>query len=133
MPRLRLLPRSGLEPAQKLAPIGLPTNRPAPGDRRIALALCDAQAAGRAPLVHASGPARVQEYSNTIEEILVLARRRGWNHVFKTLKSKGLLEEQTLGHVVARWTPRDRRAEALTVGPRAGFRIVPSRAPSRTG
>jgi hypothetical protein len=100
-------------------------------DRRIALALCEAQAAGRSPLARAS--ARVEERSQALGEILELARRHSWNQVFKTLKSRGLLEEQTLGQVVARWTPRDRGVEAVTDAPRAGLRIAPSPAPSRIG
>ena len=93
------------------------------------MALCDAQA-GRGPVAHPPDSARA-EVSNALEEILVMARRWGWSKVFKTLKSRGLLEEQTLGHVVARWTPRIRGAEAPTVPPRAGLRAAPSHVPSR--
>jgi len=100
-------------------------------DRRIALALCEAQAAGRSPRGRASQ--RAEEQSQTLEEILEMAQQHGWNHVFKTLKSQGLLEEQTLGHVVARWAPRERGAEALTDTPRAGLRIAPSPDPNRIG
>ena len=100
-------------------------------DRRIALALCDAQAAGRSPRGRASD--RAEEQSQVLEEILDMAQRYGWNYVFKTLKSQGLLEEQTLGHVVARWAPRERGAEGFTDAPRAGLRIAPSPDPSRIG
>jgi hypothetical protein len=127
LPRWRFESRSNPE-TSSVAPVGLPVGGVGP-DRRIAMALRDAQAAGRSPLARASG--RVQEQSQTLEEILELARRHGWNHVFKMLKSQGLLEEQTLGQVVARWTPRDRGVEALTDAPRARLRIAPSPAPSR--
>ena len=113
-----------------MALVGLPMSGIGP-DRRIALALCEAQATGCSPLARTSG--RVEKQAQTLEEILELARRHGWNHVFKTLKSQGLLEEQTLGQVVARWTPRDRSAEALMDAPRAELRIAPSPAPSRIG
>ncbi|HEX9749089.1 MAG TPA: hypothetical protein VGB86_11855 [Methylomirabilota bacterium] len=33
-------------------------------------------------------------------------RSSGWTQVFKQLKTEGLITEQTLGHVVARWTNR---------------------------
>lgn len=122
LPRLRYELRSGME-TSSTAPIGLP-------DRRIALALCEAQAAGRFLLARRSGG--TVEQAQTVDEILEVARQRGWNHVFKTLKAHGLLEEQTLGHVVARWAPRERGAEPLTSGPRAALRIAPSLAPSRS-
>jgi hypothetical protein len=128
LPRRRLESRLGPE-TSPVTGLGLPMSGAGP-DRRIALALCDAQAAGRSPLGRASG--LVKEPSQTLEEILDMAHRHGWNHVFKTLKSQGLLEEQTLGQVVARWwTPRDRGAEAFTDAPRAGLRIAPSPAPNR--
>jgi hypothetical protein len=125
-PGLAKLPRRRLSPD---AQVELPMSGVGP-DRRIALALCDAQAAGRSPLARASR--QVEEQWQSLEELLEMARRRGWNHVFKTLKSQGLLEEQTLGQVVARWTPRDRAADLLTVAPRARLRIAPSPAPNRT-
>jgi hypothetical protein len=94
-------------------------------DRRIALALCEAQVVRRSPLA----PARDQ--AQTLDEILELARGRGWNQVFRMLKSQGLLEEQTLGQVVARWNARDRGADSLTSVPRARLRIAPSPVPSQ--
>jgi hypothetical protein len=81
-----------------------------PSDSQIAHALYDAQ---RAPGM----PAR-----KSLDEILFLAQQSsGWTQVFKQLKSEGLIEEQTLGHVVARWTnrtmrPRRAAAEAEPVG-----------------
>ena len=127
LPRRRLESRSGPE-ASPAASAGLPTSGAGP-DQRIALALCDAQAARRSSLARA--PERVEKQSRALEEMLDMARRRGWNHIFKTLKSQGLLEEQTLGQVVARWAPRDRAAEALTAAPRARLRIAPSPVPNR--
>ena len=35
----------------------------------------------------------------------------GWSRVFKELKEQGLIDEQTLGHAVARWA----RAQALSL------------------
>ncbi|HEY7251036.1 MAG TPA: hypothetical protein VIG37_11115 [Methylomirabilota bacterium] len=69
-----------------------------PSDSQIAHALYDAQST---PAV----PAR-----KSLDEILFLAQQSsGWTQVFKQLKSEGLIEEQTLGHVVARWTNRTLR------------------------
>jgi hypothetical protein len=69
-----------------------------PSDSQIAHALFDAQ---RAP----SLPSR-----KSFDEILFMGQHSsGWTQVFKQLKSEGLIEEQTLGHVVARWTNRTLR------------------------
>ena len=69
-----------------------------PSDSQIAHALYDAQST---PTV----PAR-----KSLDEILFLGQQSsGWTQVFKQLKSEGLIEEQTLGHVVARWTNRTLR------------------------
>ena len=76
---------------------------PAPVDRRIALALHAAQGAA------VSSPVKPR----TVAEIVEMAEGRGWSQVFKTLKSKGLLAEQTLGHVVAQWLPSAGRADLL--------------------
>jgi hypothetical protein len=63
-----------------------------PSDSQIAHALYDAQ----------SAPTQ-----KSLDEILSMAQRSsGWTQVFKQLKTEGLIEEQTLGHVVARWTNR---------------------------
>jgi hypothetical protein len=63
-----------------------------PSDSQIAHALYDAQ---NAPT------------QKSLDEILSMAQRSsGWTQVFKQLKTEGLIEEQTLGHVVARWTNR---------------------------
>ena len=59
-----------------------------PSDSQIAHALYDAQSTP-------SVPAR-----KSLDEILFLAQQSsGWTQVFKQLKSEGLIEEQTLGHV----------------------------------
>jgi hypothetical protein len=66
-----------------------------PSDSQIAHALFDAQSAP-------SLPSR-----KSFDEILFMGQHSsGWTQVFKQLKSEGLIEEQTLGHVVARWTNR---------------------------
>jgi hypothetical protein len=84
-----------------------------PSDSQIAHALFDAQSAP-------SVPSR-----KSFDEILFMGQQSsGWTQVFKQLKSEGLIEEQTLGHVVARWTNRTIRsrrpllahAELETVG-----------------
>ena len=74
-----------------------------PSDSQIAHALYDAQ---RAPGV----PSR-----KSLDEILFMAQQSsGWTQVFKQMKSEGLIEEQTLGHVVARWTNRTLRPRRIT-------------------
>jgi len=66
-----------------------------PSDSQIAHALYDAQ----------SAPTQ-----KSLDEILSMAQRSsGWTQVFKQLKTEGLITEQTLGHVVARWTNRTTR------------------------
>jgi hypothetical protein len=63
-----------------------------PSDSQIAHALFDAQSAPT---------------PRSLDEILAMAQQSsGWTQVFKQLKTEGLIEEQTLGHVVARWTNR---------------------------
>lgn len=77
-----------------------------PSDSQIAHALFDAQSAP-------SVPSR-----KTLDEILFMAQQSsGWTQVFKQLKSEGLIEEQTLGHVVARWTNRTMRTRRPTPAP----------------
>lgn len=60
-----------------------------------------------------------------------MEQRRGWSHVFKTLKSEGLIHEQTLGHVVARWAQRAEHETVAMLDSRAALRAAPSRDPSR--
>jgi hypothetical protein len=62
-----------------------------PGDRRIAQALFHAQTAA-APSVQ----------PRTLDEIAAMLAA-GWNRAFKELRDRGLIQEQTLGHLVARW------------------------------
>jgi hypothetical protein len=72
---------------------------PMPSDSQIAHALHDAQ--GTPGL----------SSRKSLDEILFMAQQSsGWTQVFKQLKSEGLLQEQTLGHVVARWTNRTIRS-----------------------
>ena len=102
---LRLLPGTGSNRGSRSARISLrgSVNRLTPGDRRIALALHAAQSAATSSTNAGSGPDGLETRPRTLEEIAAMEQRGGWSHVFKTLKSQGLLEEQTLGHVVARW------------------------------
>ena len=77
-----------------------------PSDSQIAHALYDAQSA---PAL----PAR-----KSLDEILSMAQQSsGWTQVFKQLKTEGLIEEQTLGHVVARWTNRTIRSRRPSLTP----------------
>ena len=86
---------------------------PAPVDRRIALALHAAQgAATSAPGLTLTQHEPLAQ-PRTVAEIVEMAEGRGWSQVFNALKSKGLLAEQTLGHVVARWQESTGRAELL--------------------
>jgi hypothetical protein len=74
-----------------------------PSDSQIAHALYDSQT--------------TPELSprKSLDEILFLAQQSsGWTQVFKQMKSEGLIEEQTLGHVVARWTNRTIRSRRPT-------------------
>jgi hypothetical protein len=105
MPTLRLVPGTGPNRLSRSARISLrgSVTRLTAGDRRIALALHAAQSAASSSVSTDSRPGGLETRPRTLEEIVVMEQRRGWNHVFKTLKSQGLLEEQTLGHVVARW------------------------------
>jgi hypothetical protein len=77
-----------------------------PSDSQIAHALFDAQSAPGLPV------------RKSFDEILFMGQQSsGWTQVFKQMKSEGLLEEQTLGHVVARWTNRSRRPAATHAEP----------------
>jgi hypothetical protein len=74
-----------------------------PSDSQIAHALYDAQSAST---------------QKSLDEILSMAQRSsGWTQVFKQLKTEGLIEEQTLGHVVARWTNRTIRTRRPSLAP----------------
>ena len=79
-----------------------------PSDSQIAHALHDAQST---PLSE----------RKSLDEILFMAQQSsGWTQVFKQLKSEGLIEEQTLGHVVARWTNRTLRTRRPALRCRSG-------------
>jgi hypothetical protein len=68
----------------------------------------------------------------TLDEIASLAQEAsGWTLVFKQLKGEGLIEEQTLGQVVARWNNRYGRLGA-SGELEAGLRGEPLPAPSQT-
>lgn len=74
-----------------------------PSDSQIAHALYDAQSA---------------QAQRSLDEILIMAQQSsGWTQVFKQLKTEGLIEEQTLGHVVARWTNRTIRTRRPALAP----------------
>ncbi|MGH7365205.1 MAG: hypothetical protein ACREKQ_16790 [Candidatus Rokuibacteriota bacterium] len=77
-----------------------------PSDSQIAHALHDAQSAPTPPS------------RKSLDEILFMAQHTsGWTQVFKQLKTEGLIEEQTLGHVVARWTNRTIRTRRPSLAP----------------
>jgi hypothetical protein len=71
-------------------------------------------------------------HSRSLEEIEDLVRQHGWSRAFRTLKALGLVEEQTLGHVIARWGRQAGGPTALTSAIRAGFQAAVSRVPSQT-
>lgn len=98
------------------------------GDRRIALALYQAQSPGYAPSI----PSRTLK-PKSFAEIATLVRHRGWTQAFRVLKAQGLIGEQTLGHVVARWGRPPMRAAAINPWPREEIRAAGSPAPSRSG
>ena len=98
------------------------------GDRRIALALYQAQSPGCA----ASSPSRTLE-PQSLAEIEKLVRHRGWTQAFRALKAQDLIGEQTLGHVVARWCRPPMRSPAISPWPREEIRAARSPAPSRSG
>ena len=127
-PRLRLLSGDNHERGWRPRKPGR-TFRPGSGDPRIGVALHAAQSTVMA--LEASGSGR--PHPRTLDELIAMEQLRGWSHVFKELKSEGLLEEQTLGHVVARWTlGRDRR-RPFTSQPPVALRSASSLAPSRIG
>jgi hypothetical protein len=100
----------------------------APGEQRIARALYDAHLAGIG-----AGWARPGMPARSLDEIAEMQRNgAGWSQVFKQLKAEGLIAEQTLGHVVARWTRCSSRDEAPTPTLGAALRAATSPAPSRT-
>jgi len=75
-----------------------------PSDSQITRALYDAQ----------SAPSMRKNF----DEILFMGQQSsGWTQVFKQLKSEGLIAEQTLGHVVARWTNRTVRSRRPAFAP----------------
>ncbi|MGH7315815.1 MAG: hypothetical protein ACREI6_05335 [Candidatus Rokuibacteriota bacterium] len=77
-----------------------------PSDSQIAHALYDAQSAPTPPS------------RRSLDEILFMGQQTsGWTQVFKQLKTEGLIEEQTLGHVVARWTNRTIRTRRPSLAP----------------
>lgn len=130
-PRLRLLPRTtaSLEKGTVFtAPLAQANDSSSAADRRIALALHRAHTA----VDSVTTVAPTQEHPRSLEEIQHLVRQHGWSGAFRTLKVLGLVEEQTLGHVIARWGGQRGSPTALTSTIRAGLRAATSRAPSRT-
>jgi hypothetical protein len=104
--------------------------RLSPGEQRIARALYDAQRAGGD-----SGPGwgQAAARARSLDEIAGMERGlAGWNQVFKQLKAEGLIAEQTLGHVVARWTRGGARLGRVMPRLAEALRAEPSPAPSRT-
>jgi len=96
-------------------------------DRRIALALFRAQSSGEVPTgLWVTRP-------KTFAEIVALVHHSGWTQAFRSLKLQGLIAEQTLGHVVARWSRPLRRSTGFNPEPRAALRAAPSPLPSRIG
>ncbi len=99
------------------------------GEQRIARALYDAQMAGGTPGLSWS---EFRFRRRSLDDIARMKRSgAGWTRVFKQLKAEGVIAEQTLGHVVARWTRPGDRADAATPKPGAELPAAPSPAPSR--
>jgi hypothetical protein len=92
-------------------------------DSQIARALYHAQIdAGRGAMAK----------PKSLDEIAALAQEAsGWTLVFKLLKSEGLIEEQTLGQVVASWNNRYGRPGA-SGELEAALQNAPLHAPSQT-
>jgi hypothetical protein len=128
-PRLRLLPRPTASQDKRTpfpAPLAEPSESSSAADRRIALALHRAHTA--VDCVLSVTPAL--KHSRSLEEIEDLVRQHGWSRAFRTLKALGLVEEQTLGHVIARWGRQAGGPTALTSAIRAGLRAAALHAPS---
>jgi hypothetical protein len=88
--------------APSAAPHGASPARAA-GDARIARALHWAQIPERVAADGGPEPARPW----ALDELLAMGRAgAAWGQVFKRLKAEGLIREQTLGQVVARWARR---------------------------
>jgi len=96
-------------------------------DRRIALALFRAQSSGEVPT------GLWAPRHKTFAEIVALVRHTGWTQAFRALKLQGLIAEQTLGHVVARWSRPLRRSKAFSPETQAALRAASSPLPSRIG
>lgn len=114
---LRLLPRP-----THIAP-------PGPRDVRIAQALHSALTASRSALTDRPIPRNPSARPKTFDEILALLSEQGRSRVFRTLKSEGWIDEQTLGQVVARWIHGVGREEPAVNRPREPLRGERSRAP----
>lgn len=131
-PRLRLI-SGGIAASQTRSEYtALPDHvnaSPSSGDRRVALALHEAQAAASSqPNVGTS-----REPLKSLDQIEELVRQSGWSRAFRTLKAQGLIEEQTLGHVIARWDQPGEGAAWFRSAARAELPDATSRAPSRIG
>jgi hypothetical protein len=122
---LDLLPRPGTGgSAVRRAPLAA-LHATAGGDPRIVRALHWAQIP-RLPSPVDPAPRR-----HSFDELAEMGRAaRSWTAVFRQLKAEGLIEEQTLGQVVARW---HRRPGPVSAAGREWPRAAPSLAPSRTG
>jgi hypothetical protein len=104
-------------------------NAPGGGDQRIAWALYEAQVS---PSPAASSPG-TRPRRRTLAEIVSLGGdRRRWSLAFKQLQADGLVHEQTLGQVIARWSRRAEPAAAAMPVPAAPLRGATSPVPSRT-
>ena len=133
IPRLRLLPAGpGRAPRSARTLSRGSVIRLTPGDPRIGLALHAAQSAIGSVVTAGSSSAEPKTRPWALDEIMAMEQHQGWSLVFRALKSQGLLEEQTLGHLVARWTQRGGHVASATVQPEAAPRAAPSPVPSRT-
>ena len=133
MPHLRLLPAGpGRAPQSTRTLSRGSVIRFTPGDPRIGLALHAAQSATGSVVTVDSSSADLKTQPRTLDEIMAMEQHQGWSLVFRALKSQGLIEEQTLGHLVARWARRGGRSASPTAPPEAAPRAAPLPVPSRT-
>ena len=133
IPRLRLLSAGPARaPRSSRTPSSASVIRLTPGDPRIGLALHAAQSATGSVVTAGSSSAELQTRPWTLDEIMAMEQHQGWSRVFRVLKSQGLLEEQTLGHLVARWGRRGGHTAPATAQPEATPLAAPSPVPSQT-
>lgn len=99
---------STLRPVPSLTPAAPATgafDRLSPGNQKIARALFEAQQRASTPGSGTSGTSAVTPL--TLDQIAELRLSgQGWGQAFKTMQSRGLVQEKNLGQVVSRYSRR---------------------------